>query len=278
VSIRLSAYRSAPMARLSRTDLEAALAFAAYLGAAAPERARCDEWILARLAALIGIDSAGYYHLDAACETLSEAEYGGPFPPPSAAELAVPVSENPFCRYAKRTGDPYFRPHRLSDVVDLAAFARTHMFAVYGADPAIQMRMPGAPTAHWTLDLARTGPDFSDRDLLLLDAVRPALVGYEAYRAVASRVAIEATTPGRDTLHQLSRRENEVLDLVAEGASNTEIGVRLSIAPGTVKKHLENIFGKLDVGSRVAALSYTGRTFAGPAEAGDAAKATAQIR
>ena len=56
------------------------------------------------------------------------------------------------------------------------------------------------------------------------------------------------------------RRENQVLDVVAEGASNGEIAQRLSISPGTVKKHLENIFGKLDVASRTAALARTGRT------------------
>jgi DNA-binding CsgD family transcriptional regulator len=266
------------MARLSRTDLEAALAFAAFLGAAAPERARCDDWILARLAALIGIDFAGYYHLDAACKAISEAEYGGPFPPPSATELAIPLSELPFCRYANRIGDRYFRPRRLSDVLELDPFSRTRMAGPYGSDPAIQMRMPGAPSAHWTLDLGRMGRDFSDRDLLLLDALRPALIGYEAYRAVAARVGVEAMTPGVATLHHLSSRENEVLDLVAQGASNSEIGVRLSIAPGTVKKHLENIFRKLEVASRTAALAETGRTFgAPPAEAGRSAEPSAPM-
>ena len=66
--------------------------------------------------------------------------------------------------------------------------------------------------------------------------------------------------PEADPDRRLSRRENQVLDVVAEGASNGEIAQRLSISPGTVKKHLENIFGKLDVASRTAALARTGRT------------------
>ncbi len=52
----------------------------------------------------------------------------------------------------------------------------------------------------------------------------------------------------------LSERELEILALVAAGLSNQEIGERLVIAEGTVKKHLHNIFGKLDVRSRTQAL------------------------
>ena len=51
------------------------------------------------------------------------------------------------------------------------------------------------------------------------------------------------------------------MDLVAEGASNAEIGLRLWISPNTVRKHLENIYLKLEVGSRTAAMARTGRSF-----------------
>jgi ATP/maltotriose-dependent transcriptional regulator MalT len=53
----------------------------------------------------------------------------------------------------------------------------------------------------------------------------------------------------------LSRRELEVLQLVAEGLSNTEIAARLVITTGTVKKHLEHIFSKLDTHSRTQAVA-----------------------
>jgi len=45
----------------------------------------------------------------------------------------------------------------------------------------------------------------------------------------------------------------EVLQLVAAGLSNQEIAGRLVITPGTVKKHLEHVYSKLDVHSRTSA-------------------------
>jgi len=54
--------------------------------------------------------------------------------------------------------------------------------------------------------------------------------------------------------HILTRREIEILPLLAEGLSNREIAARLYIAPVTVKTHLQNIYEKLNVKNRVEAL------------------------
>ncbi len=54
----------------------------------------------------------------------------------------------------------------------------------------------------------------------------------------------------QDLIEALSERELEVLRLVAEGRSNQQIAEILIIARGTVKKHINNIFGKLGVQSR----------------------------
>ena len=51
----------------------------------------------------------------------------------------------------------------------------------------------------------------------------------------------------------LTRRESEVLLWIARGQSNLEMGASLRISPRTVKKHLEHIFGKLGVKTRLAA-------------------------
>src|SRR5947209_19754818 len=56
-----------------------------------------------------------------------------------------------------------------------------------------------------------------------------------------------------DPLGQLTEREREVLEQVANGLSNHEIGRRLSMAEKTVKHHMTNILAKLQVGSRVEA-------------------------
>jgi DNA-binding NarL/FixJ family response regulator len=51
----------------------------------------------------------------------------------------------------------------------------------------------------------------------------------------------------------LSERELEVLQCLASGASNREIGRRLYITESTVKRHVYNIFGKLNVSNRTQA-------------------------
>lgn len=51
----------------------------------------------------------------------------------------------------------------------------------------------------------------------------------------------------------LTRREADVLLWIARGQSNAEIGTSLCISPRTVKKHLEHIFKKLRVKTRLAA-------------------------
>lgn len=57
----------------------------------------------------------------------------------------------------------------------------------------------------------------------------------------------------------LSDRELEVLRLVAAARSNAEIAAELGLAVGTVKRHVYNVFRKLDVGTRVGAISAANR-------------------
>jgi ATP/maltotriose-dependent transcriptional regulator MalT len=54
----------------------------------------------------------------------------------------------------------------------------------------------------------------------------------------------------------LSRRELDVLALIAQGVSNQEIGERLFISAHTVKRHVANILNKLDLPSRAAAAAF----------------------
>jgi DNA-binding NarL/FixJ family response regulator len=56
------------------------------------------------------------------------------------------------------------------------------------------------------------------------------------------------------TFPELSDREREILDLVAQGASNAEIASRLVLSPKTVRNHVSNIFSKLQVADRAHAI------------------------
>jgi two-component system, NarL family, nitrate/nitrite response regulator NarL len=53
----------------------------------------------------------------------------------------------------------------------------------------------------------------------------------------------------------LSPREHTVLELTAQGRSAREIGAELYLSPATVKSHLQNIYGKLGVSDRAAAVA-----------------------
>ncbi|TMR21575.1 response regulator transcription factor [Nonomuraea turkmeniaca] len=70
--------------------------------------------------------------------------------------------------------------------------------------------------------------------------------------AVAGRLAEQVRRPSRGTL---SKRELEVLRLVAGGATNREAAATLFISEASVKTHLLHIYAKLDVRDRAAAVS-----------------------
>jgi DNA-binding NarL/FixJ family response regulator len=102
----------------------------------------------------------------------------------------------------------------------------------------------------------------------LADAVRAAAEGRSVLHSpVATRVvqqvresppAAEPAAPvqAADVLAEpLSPREMEVLALIAGGHTNKEIAQRLFIAVGTVKRHINNIYGKLQVRHRAEAVA-----------------------
>ena len=102
--------------------------------------------------------------------------------------------------------------------------------------------LSGRPGPVVEICLTRAGPDFSDEEVLLAELLAPRLQA--AQRAVSSTAARGA----------LTAREREVLDLVASGATNAVVAQTLIISESTVKKHLDNIYAKLGVGSRTAAV------------------------
>lgn len=89
----------------------------------------------------------------------------------------------------------------------------------------------------------------------IVAAVRGVSKGEEGWlsREVAAALMKQRRGPGKqvdDSLQQLSRRELEVLQLIAKGFNNMQIGEELFIAESTVKKHVSNIYMKLELNTR----------------------------
>ena len=158
------------------------------------------------------------------------------------------------CSYADRTGD-------LRSVLTIADFysARqwhsTRMYCDYhrpfGMEHELQLCLPEAPGP--TIGPGRTvrlyfgrgpGPDFSERDRALLTLLRPHL--HHAYMDAERR---------RHPVPELTPRHWDLLRLLAAGHTNAQIARRLGVSEGTVRTHLENIYTRLQVSSRTAAVT-----------------------
>jgi two-component system, NarL family, response regulator LiaR len=90
----------------------------------------------------------------------------------------------------------------------------------------------------------------------LAKAIRDAASGRSTLSPEAARVLIQATRPTRQPVFDLTEREQEVLNLVAQGHSNQQIADKLVISITTVKAHISNILSKLQVSSRAEAIAY----------------------
>lgn len=96
----------------------------------------------------------------------------------------------------------------------------------------------------------------------LLSAIRVAAQG-EVYLypslaklLVKDYLGLQMEDEKQSSLNGLTDREQEVLTLLADGATNAEIAEELSISPKTVARHRENIMGKLNLHSRTELVRY----------------------
>lgn len=94
----------------------------------------------------------------------------------------------------------------------------------------------------------------------LADALRKAARGEAVLHQRVAAKLMDALRrggePGGEVLESLSQREREVLTLMAEGLSNQKIADRLGIGEKTVKTHVSNVLGKLNVSDRTQAAVY----------------------
>lgn len=150
------------------------------------------------------------------------------------------------CSFPHETGD-YTTIVRRSDMFDDLEYARTRMgslSAQWGVRHEVLVPLPPHGLLDRRLLLFRLdGPDFTDHELLLLRLVRPHLNELHLRR--------ERQLAGQP---ELTPRQWEILRRVASGASNAQIARVLGLSQATVRKHLENIFVRLQVASRTEAV------------------------
>lgn len=155
--------------------------------------------------------------------------------------------EGETCCRPQLTGD-YTSVWKISDYLSRRQLANSvvgEWFRVAGIRHEIAVPLPVRGGEDRRILLFRTaGRDFTERERLLLTMLRPHFV--EVLRAHERR---------RARVPDLTTRQLQLLQLVADGHSNTQIAHRLFVAEGTVRKHLENIYERLGVSSRTAAVA-----------------------
>jgi PAS domain S-box-containing protein len=106
--------------------------------------------------------------------------------------------------------------------------------------------------------------------VLTVPATRGAPVTVHLFRDVTATREIEALVRARlaapadasdpgGVAPDLTRRETEVLRLLAAGASTRAMAEQLGVSPATVRNHVQNILGKLGLHSRLEAAAYAAR-------------------
>jgi DNA-binding CsgD family transcriptional regulator len=213
--------------------------------------------LLADLRSLIRCDGVGFFGMD----TGQQSFWFEQQVPPDDVEVGVQAfwdnyRGSDFCRYCDRSGD-LRSVTKLSDFYSARQWHSTGLytdfFRLYGTERALMMVLPAGPgpatgpgrtvRLEFTRDERHT-PDFSERDRALLALLRPHL--HQAYLDAERR---RRRTPA------LTKRHWQLLRLLAAGHTNTQIARRLGISEGTVRTHLENIYERLNVSSRTAAVT-----------------------
>ena len=132
----------------------------------------------------------------------------------------------------------------ITELVRRGVRARVLVLTTYDTDSYVLPAIEAGATGYMLKDAPRAE---------LLHAVRSAAHGQAVLSpAVTARLMSRVRTPSTGPL---SQRELEVLALVAGGGTNREAAARLFISEATVKTHLLNIYAKLGVGDRAAAVA-----------------------
>ena len=130
--------------------------------------------------------------------------------------------------------------------------------AVLAQHPSVKIIMltsfPAANLVEKAMDSGATGYLVKNAPIdALADAIRAAHAGHSIFAPEVTQALLETRTRGPKPGHDISQREREVLALVAEGLTNSEIADRLSISPATVRHHVSACISKLGAANRAQA-------------------------
>jgi DNA-binding CsgD family transcriptional regulator len=242
--------------RLGHSDLRAVVRFLSEADASGGDDA-FGRAVLDQLRRLIPSDDVGYQEADVPARRFTDPEAAIHEAEDAAYWAAGPC---PITEYRVRTGD--LSAIRMSDVISGRRYHDLPIYRDYfqprGLDRMLDLGLSAVPSEFRSLILFREhrAPDFSERDRAVLELLRPHLRAREAKATlmamVAGGLAALAETADADGL-QLTTREREIVAGASAGKTNAQIAAELWISPATVKKHLENTYVKLGVGSRAAA-------------------------
>ena len=182
---------------------------------------------------------------------------------PAFVEIMLAVGETESARTACLELEELARGFDSAMLTALVAHARGAVHLAVGDAQAALVALRDARETWHALDapyeIARTRVLVGEACRVLGDDEAAALE-LEAARSIFERLGAKpdlARLVGRTTdSHGLSRRELEVLRLVASGKSNREIAAVLVISEHTVARHVQNIFAKLGLSSRAAATAF----------------------
>jgi DNA-binding CsgD family transcriptional regulator len=246
--------------RLRKADLEALLTFLGDVAELEFDEPYPVE-VVARLQDLVRCDAVTYQELDPHAKRFFAAVGIGPDGEGDDEELYWTVGPCPISDYRARTGD--LCAVTMSDVIGRRRYHELPIFREYfrpaGIDHMIDLGLPAALRRHRSFILFRRTEegDFSERDRAVLEMLRPHLYRLEAHAALRRRLSEALRTRDVDgessAYAELTPREREIVELVAQGKTNAQIATQLWVAPSTVKKHLEHVYEKLGVGRRTAA-------------------------
>jgi DNA-binding CsgD family transcriptional regulator len=247
---------------LGPSDYEAVLGFLRQLYGverleAFPRRA------LAGLSRLIESDILTYNEIDPRRQRAHMIDQpAGVIDAAQVATFERHAHQHPLIAHYARTRES--QPRKISDFLSLSEFRSLSLhyefFRPLSVNYQMAVTIPSAPQLVIGIALNRSRRDFSERDRAVLEAIRPHLA--QAYRNAAERTALGARAEAAEralwsspaaALASLTRREHDVLVLVADGKTNQQIADHLSLSSRTVQKHLEHVYDKLAVRTRTAA-------------------------